>query len=558
MSIKLLCGFAFLVLSAGYLLAQAVSEENTPPKLTIYSRTVVEDVVVIDKSGRAVPGLRKEDFRVFENGKPQVISFFEPNVAGSAATALPPSTATPNTFTNIRLADTSSVTNVLLLDAVNSWPEDEMYAHVQMVKFLASLPPHLRIGIFTLTPEKLNLIWPLNNDSSVLREAVRKFSSNPSGGAAATAAQQQALLSVLMATQKTAQDVQDSQLAESAIALQKFLQRGPGVVQQHNHGAFAALHDLALYLAGIPGRKNLFWILGNFPQCGLAASFSACDKTLDELADAGISLYPIDAHGVDVDMGLSPDPSLHQAANRFNNSEYWAEVTGGRAYHANDINREIADAVDHGSRYYTLAYVPADRKEEGRERTIEVKVSGDHAVYYRRHYLERTQKELETSSTVAASNPLLPMMGHGLPNSSGIPYRLKVVPAADEIAPRTTRAGQNTQLAGKLSRYDVEFQLPAAGLSLLPDENGIRHKTLQVALMVYGQDFKPLNWEIRDIHLSILPQQWATQQGGGIVFHLLIDAPAGDLYLRTGVYDSSSGRVGTLEIPLATLTIAQR
>jgi hypothetical protein len=58
------------------------------------------------------------------------------------------------------------------------------------------------------------------------------------------------------------------------------------------------------------------------------------------------------------------DPSFHQAANRFNNSEYWAEVTGGRAYNANDIDREIADAVAHGSRYYTLAYVPADRKAQ--------------------------------------------------------------------------------------------------------------------------------------------------------------------------------------------------
>ena len=48
-------------------------------------------------------------------------------------------------------------------------------------------------------------------------------------------------------------------------------------------------------------------------------------------------------------MGL--DPSFHQAANRFNNSEYRDEVTGGRAYHANHIDREIADAVAHGSRY---------------------------------------------------------------------------------------------------------------------------------------------------------------------------------------------------------------
>jgi len=550
MSIKLLFGFALLVLPARPLFAQAAPEESTPPQLTIYSRTVVEDVVVMDKGGKAVPGLRKEDFQVLENGKSQAITFFETNFG--AAEAAPPSLIpTPDTFTNIRLADPGGVTNVLLLDAVNTWPEDEMYAHVQMVKFLASLPPHLRIGILTLTPEKLNLVWPLNQDSSVLRDAVVRFSSSHSASPT-TSAQQQALLSVLTETQKTAQEAQDSQLAESAYALQKFLKHGVGVIQQHKHGAGGALEASAHYLAGIPGRKNLFWIVGNFPHC---VPENACSETIYALGEAGVSLYPIDAWGVDVNMGLGPDPLGHQAANRFIDSEYWAEATGGKAYHVNDISREIADGVDHGSRYYTLAYVPSDHKEVGRERTVEVKVVGDYTLSYRRRYLERTQKDLKIASS-PANNPLLPLMGHGLPNSSGIPYRLKVVPLPNQ--PSTTHAGQNTQLTGKLARYDVEFQLQSSGLFLIPDADGTRHKSLQVALMVYGQDFKPLNWEIREIHLSMAPEQWATQQRDGIVFHLLIDAPAGDVYLRTGVYDSSSSKVGTLEIPLSALTIAQR
>jgi VWFA-related protein len=536
-------GFALCSVSACSLSAQNSSADGRAQRLTIYSRTVVEEVVVTDRAGRAVPGLQKEDFQIFENGKRQAITFFERNGNLGKATS-EPSIPPANTFTNIPGEGTHSVTNVLLLDAVDSWPEDEMYAHVQMVKFLASLPAHLRIGIFTLTPEKLNLIWPLNQDSSALREAVRKFSSNRSAG---TKTQQQALLTALTTTQKTAQQVHDSQLAESAIALQNFLKHGAGVVQQHNHGASAALHALTLYLAGIPGRKNLFWIVGNFPQCGLTVSLSTCDETIAALADAGISLYPIDAHGVDPDMGLGPDPSFHQAANRFNNSEFWAEATGGRAYHVNDIDRGIAAAVDHGSHYYTLAYVPGDRKEQGRERTVEVKLRGDYSIYYRRHYLERTQKDLKAASTAPASDPLLPLMGHGLPDSDGIPYRLKVVPVPSQPG---THAGQSTELTGKLARYDVEFRLQNDGFSMTPDAEGTRRKSLQVALMVYGEDFKPLNWEIREIHLSTKPEQWAAQLKDGIAFHMEIDAPLGDVYLRTGVYDRDASKVGTLEIPL--------
>jgi VWFA-related protein len=218
MSIKLLFVCTLLVLVAYPLFAQAVPPETQPPQLTIYAHTVVEDVVVMDKTGRAVPGLHKDDFWVFENGKPQAITFFEPDFGVTEAPPQP-SVPTPNAFTNIPLADAHGVTNVLLLDALDSWPEDQMYAQIQMVKYLASLPPHLQIGIFTLTPEKLNLIWPLNQDSSALTVAVAKFASSHSSKGSTTAAQRQALLSTL---DETAQKTQDSRVADGAHALQKF------------------------------------------------------------------------------------------------------------------------------------------------------------------------------------------------------------------------------------------------------------------------------------------------------------------------------------------------
>jgi hypothetical protein len=75
---------------------------------------------------------------------------------------------------------------------------------------------------------------------------------------------------------------------------------------------------------------------------------------------------------------------------------------------------------------------------------------------------------------------------------------------------------------------------------------------------VYGPDFKPLNWEIRDIHLHITQEQWTRQQKAGIPVHLQIDAPAGDVSLRTGIYDPATSKVGTLEIPLSILTPGQK
>lgn len=147
-------------------------------------------------------------------------------------------------------------------------------------------------------------------------------------------------------------------------------------------------------------------------------------------------------------------------------------------------------------------------------------------------------------------------MGHGLPNASGIPYQLKVVRSQAQPQPGAPRAGQNEQLTGKLTRYEVDFDLQPGAMSMTPDADGMRRKSLQIALMIYGQNFKPLNWEIRTIQLNLTPEQWIADQTAGIPLHAEIDAPPGEVYLRTGVYDSASNKVGTLEIPLSAVSAA--
>jgi len=39
----------------------------------------------------------------------------------------------------------------------------------------------------------------------------------------------------------------------------------------------------------------------------------------------------------------------------------------------------------------------------------------------------------------------------------------------------------------------------------------------------------------------------------GIPFHFDFDLPPGDVYLRAGIYDPSTNRAGTLEIPEAAI-----
>jgi hypothetical protein len=147
-------------------------------------------------------------------------------------------------------------------------------------------------------------------------------------------------------------------------------------------------------------------------------------------------------------------------------------------------------------------------------------------------------------------------MDRGMPNFTELSYRVKVEPAATQPAPDAPRAGDNSALAAPFTRYSVNFSLATDGLTLVPGPDGVRRETIEVALVAYSQAGKPLNWEARPIRLTIRPEQMQFAESSGIPFHFDIDAPPGDVYLRTGIYAASSSRAGTLEIPLSSITVS--
>jgi hypothetical protein len=319
------------------------------------------------------------------------------------------------------------------------------------------------------------------------------------------------------------------------------------------------------------------------------------------LADARVSLYPIDAGGVKSDslydsdsppatasigasgnsanppnVSIAPSLSAVQALNVSQSNsiqndyqdralahmqmDRLALVTGGKAiYERNALKEAITEDVDNGSRYYTLAYTPSNRKEVGRERKIEIRTAtGSYKLAYRRSYFEDSPKELRVAEKAVSGDPLRPLMDRGMPDFTELRYRMRVAPANPQPSPDAPHAGDNAEMFGRYTRYTVNFSLATDGLSLVPGSDGVRRGTIEVALVAYSQDGHPLDWEVRSIGLAIRPEQLAVARASGIPFHLDIDAPPGDVYLRTGIYDRSSSRVGTLEIPLSAVTVAQR
>jgi VWFA-related protein len=606
---------AFLACSLSAQTTATPDTETSAATFKLNVRTVLIDLVVTDKNDRAVPGLQKEDFQVFEDGKPQTISFFESSFAGSSEAAKPEARQPlpPNTFTNVPAVASNNVVNVLLMDSLNTPVADQAYSHKQMVRYLGSVPPGIRIAVFMLG-EKLRIIQGFTQDSAVLRASIKRLAANPSESPllptpASTAGQSTA---VNLIEQQAAANG-SPELAATAVALQQFIDEENGFeANEQMIMTLDALQQIARYLSGVPGRKNLMWFVGVVPQC-LAAMTSETEltnggcpyeekykKTLDMLADARVSLYPIAAGGLATDslyeaggpgipenMGspggstapgapsipavapfsvlnanqvASLQSDFQQRSENQTSMDAIARDTGGRAiYNNNGIKNALASDIENGSRYYTLAYTPTDRKEVGKERKIEIKsASGNYKLSYRRSYYEETPKELRAAEKAPATDPLRPLMDRGMPDFTELRYRMKVAPATPQPAADAARAGDNQALSPPLSRYTVSFSLSTDGLTLIPGPDGVRRATIEVALVAYSQQGKPLNWVTRSIGLAVRPEQNAQAQASGIPFHFDIDAPPGDVYLRTGIYDASTSRAGTLEIPLTSVTVAQR
>jgi VWFA-related protein len=587
--LALFCFPALTALPTTAALAQTATPAETEPEATlkVNARTVLVDVVVIDKDGKTVPGLKKEDFEVTENGRKQTVNFFEPHFSEMAMPAAAAAPLPANTFTNVPKAPQSEAVNVLLMDAMNTQLTDQAYVRLQMVKYLGQVPPGIRVGVFMLG-NRLKLIQGFTEDSSLLKAAVAKYSANPSPSALlGSSTEISAQNSGVAMIQNMATQTGSAQLGQTAAAFQDFLgQEASFEANQRLEVTLESLQTIARYLAGVPGRKNLIWFVGSFPLCtpGSGSAISGCpyedmaEKTINMLAEARVSVYPVDATGVVARNGDIGGPSGGTATNfqsliasqiaqmgaedralagQLSLTETWAEKTGGKAYHTNDIRGEIVKAIENGSRYYTLAYTPPAHEEEGRERKIEVQIpSGRYKLEYRRTYYERTAKEVQAAAAAPAKDPLRPLMDRGMPSFSQLRYRVNIEPLG-QITDGPL-AGDNPAAKGPLTRYRVTFALEPGGVTLTPGPDGVRRGNVEVALMAYSQPGAPLNWLVRSVGLAIRPNQVAIAESTGIPLHFEFDAPNGDVFLRMGIYDSASSHAGTLEVPLTSLTVASK
>jgi hypothetical protein len=235
-----------------------------------------------------------------------------------------------------------------------------------------------------------------------------------------------------------------------------------------------------------------------------------------------------------------------------------ARDTGGQAfYNTNGLNDALTRVLNNGTRYYTLAYTPTDKNMDGKFRRIRVDLpSGKYKLAYRRGYYAEEPGDAQVAGEKAdakpkqALDPLLPLMGRNLPDLSRIVYEIRVLPSNPQPAADAPRIGSNTELKGPVTRYKVDFAVSVQDLQLDPTPDGGRHGNIEVMLVAYDREGKPLNFVVTEGELVLPAKAYASIMSVGLQIHKEIDVPREDVYLRTGIYDLGSEAAGTLGVPL--------
>ena len=579
------------------------SAQQTPSYRST-ARAVIVDVVVA-KGDQPILGLHKQDFQVLEDGKPQTVDFFEEHSAKTlpAGAVAPAPKMPPGVYTNVPPVPENDSVNVLLLDALNTDKDDQVYVRNEIMRFLKTMQPGTRTAIFTLS-SRLRMVQGFTSDSSALAAAL----NDPKFGDLITKPTE----SRSMQDKKddvfhleTMAMMMNGHWDEGIEAVQSFQREYANVRAGQRVGmTLEALQILARYLAAVPGRKNLIWLSTRFPVTvfprggqgkpnqmntdDLRDYSKAIRETADMLTVSKIAVYPVGAEGVmsehvadaNIDSyGAGPvdyeggEPGngtasgktgcmgcyAHENAARSDKitaMEELATDTGGKAFfNTNDLNSATQKAIADGAHYYTIAYAPTNKKMDGSYRRIEVKVTdGKYRLAYRHGY--NADDAAKTVAATSEVNPLHAIMMRGMPNATEIMYAARVVPSDPQPAANTEHAGKNAKLTGPTTRYSIDFMIRWTDVKLDAASDGSHTGKLQIETIAYDRAGNAVNWAGGIQVMNLKPDVFAAIQKSGVPAHVEIDVPSDkDIYLATGVYDWETGRAGTLEFLYFSTTV---
>jgi VWFA-related protein len=557
---------------------------NTPQtqdagyQLKLSSRLVDVGIVASDKRGHPVKDLRPEDFEVYDNGRKQDVRFFAQFASEAAATA--PAGAPPDrTFSN-RAADAAAPTattpaetgaTILLIDEGHIAFPDLSHARQEMVKFLGTVAPGERIGIYTMTSLGFRVLEEITTDHATLIAKLQKWT--PSAQSLSQAQEEetrnrQSFNEVHNASDLNSVNGNQTDVPDASTPID------PQLLSLGSNPARASLiilGSVARHLSAVSGRKDLVWVSSDnvFADWeNQAVGIEKGSKGIDRFAlraqeamnDAHVAVFPLDVsqlessaisadiqhRNVELNQAAADNATLGGGSNARDMTagrttaemqqdvhsiqgpiRQVADATGGRIIRrSGDLAAALAGVVEDGHSTYVVSFYPQGQADD-QYHAITVKLTSKQrglTLRYRTGYLySKEPATLKDRFQQAVWRPRdvseISVTAGVTPANSGSKIKLEIL-AAD--------LGLQQQAGRWMDKLDIFF--------IQRDDAGIHAQ-------VEGQT----------LGLRLTSATYQSLLASSVPFDHDVQMKPGMGSLRILLVDENSGRMGSVTIPAQAL-----
>jgi VWFA-related protein len=476
--------------------AQRRPQQQADPQLpslgeVIDVRVINVDVVVTDRKGNPVQGLKKEDFEIFENNVPKIITNFyevQGNKAIMDAKEIPLVTQ-PTAEAPAEVPEQMKRRIIFYIDNLSMAPFNRNRVFRQMKEFITNVMRPGDEAMIATFNRSMKVRVPFTKDTILLNQTLDAIMGESALGVTNRSERRQ-----------MEERIRDTNSYEEAIITARTYASS---VEHDLRQSVSSLNALMSTLAGVEGKKALVLTSEGFPLQpgrelfyfidevareknwqaggtlieGMAYNGASLIQSVAKTANAnGITLYTIHAAGLTGSNEFSAEnaratPVTVTHAENSNTSEsmnLMAQMTGGLAsLQTNNFAQSFKNIQRDLDSYYSLGYRGGTERVD-RQRYLNVKMKRKGLIIRNRQTFVEKSTFAEMSDRVVAN----------------LLYRSK----SNEMK-ILARVGSPAPTEGGLFRVPVDVQIPIDSLTLLPQgENGDHVGGFDVYVAVANKD----------------------------------------------------------------------
>ena len=396
-----------------------MASHDAPATFSTKVNLVMVPVIIRDSKGKAVGTLQKDDFQLFDKGKPQVIAKFSVEKAGEAV--IPAEVAEDATLEKAMANGTAAPSKpapaiaqrfvIYLFDDVHTSMPDLVQARDAAIHHLTdALDPVTRAAVYTTSGQN-NVDF--TDDRMALQQALLKLMSRPTVGApgsecpdisyymadliqnkndptALQAATAEALASCIPPPPDNSAASQQAAQRQAQIVAQSTAGRVVNLGERDARLALSVIEGAIRRLSAVPGDRSLIFVSsGFFMQDDLRHDET---EIMDRAIRANVRISSLNARGLYVMIpggdASAPTPVANSTVMALKSQyeresalaeegilEELSDATGGRNFHNNNNLKAGFEQLAAAPEFvYVLGFSPQNLKLDGSYHALKVKL----------------------------------------------------------------------------------------------------------------------------------------------------------------------------------------